>query len=121
MIPLFVALGAVVGAPARYLTDRLIQSRHDTFFPWGTLTANLIASLILGALLGISGHLAPELSALLGTGFCGTLSTYSTFSYESMRLYSEGRRFDAVANVLVSLIAGVGAAALGWTIGMALV
>jgi len=116
---LMIALGAMVGAPVRYLTDRAIQSRHETVFPWGTLTVNITASLILGVVTGAATHLSPELTALIGTGFCGALSTYSTFSYEVMQLSAEGARFQAVLNVAISLTAGIGAAALGWSIGAA--
>lgn len=115
-----VAVGALVGAPARYLTDRAVQSRHDTVFPWGTLTVNIAASLLLGFVAGAGSNVDPRLTALIGTGFCGALSTYSTFSYETLRLVGEGARFYAVVNVLLSLLAGIGAAALGISIGMAL-
>lgn len=120
MIALMVALGAAIGAPARYLTDRAIQSRHETVFPWGTLTVNLVASLVLGILAGAAGHLSATTAALIGTGFCGALSTYSTFSFETMRLTQEGARFYAAANVTLSLVAGLGAAAFGWSIGASL-
>jgi CrcB protein len=114
---LMVALGAGLGAPLRYLTDRGIQSRHDSVFPWGTLTVNLVASLILGVLAGAGSSLDPNLGLLIGTGFCGGLSTYSTFSYETLRLAQDGARFFAAANVALSLVAGIGAAALGWAVG----
>ena len=117
MTVLMIALGAAVGAPARYLTDRSIQSRHETVFPWGTLTVNVIASLVLGMVTGAGTHLDPQVAALVGTGFCGALSTYSTFSYETMRLAQDGARFYAALNVAVSLVAGIGAAALGWSLG----
>lgn len=113
-----IAIGAAAGAPARYLTDRTIQSRHETVFPWGTLTVNIIASLILGILTGAGTQLDPHVAALVGTGFCGTLSTYSTFSYETMRLVQDGARFHAAANLAVSLVAGIGAAAFGWSLGL---
>lgn len=112
-----IAFGAAVGAPARYLTDRAVQARHDTVFPWGTFTVNAVASLVAGVLAGAAGHVSTTLAALVGTGFCGALSTYSTFSYETLRLTQEGARLFAVANVLLSLVTGLGAAALGWTIG----
>lgn len=115
-----IALGAFVGAPARYLTDRAIQSRHETVFPWGTLTVNVIASVALGIVTGAGVGVDPALTALLGTGFCGALSTYSSFGYETMRLAQDGARFYAAANLAVSLVAGVGAAAFGWSLGLSL-
>jgi CrcB protein len=117
---LWVALGASFGAPARYLTDRWVQSRHDSVFPWGTLTVNVSASFLLGVLTGAANAVSPGLALVLGTGFCGALSTYSTFSYETLRLLETGARFLAVANVAVALVAGFGAVALGWTVGSVL-
>ena len=70
MIPVLIAIGAAIGAPARYLTDRVIQSHHGSVFPWGTLTVNLAASVILGMITGASGHLSANAEALIGTGFC---------------------------------------------------
>lgn len=118
MTMLMIALGAGLGAPLRYLTDRSIQSRHETTFPWGTLTVNIIASLILGIVAGAGTRLNPNVGILIGTGFCGALSTYSTFSYETLRLAQDGTRLYAAANVAVSLIAGIGAAAAGWSLGL---
>jgi CrcB protein len=120
VIALLIALGAAVGAPARYLTDRAVQSRHETAFPWGTLSVNVAASLLVGGLLGAGPHLGPDTTALLGTGFCGALSTFSTFSYETMQLAEDRSWFYAAANVAVSIVAGLGAAAFGWSIGAAL-
>jgi CrcB protein len=115
-----IALGAALGAPARYLTDRALQSRHETVFPWGTLTVNLVASFVLGIVVAAGSHVSTTLALFLGTGFCGALSTYSTLSYETLRLVQDGARFYAVANVAVTLFAGVGAAALGWSVGLSL-
>lgn len=120
MTMLMIALGAAVGAPARYLSDRAIQSRHETVFPWGTLTVNLVASLVLGIVTGAGSAMDPNLALLIGTGFCGALSTYSTFSYETLRLAQDGARFSAAANVGLSLVAGIGAAAFGWSLGVSL-
>jgi len=117
---LWVALGAAVGAPARYLTDRWVQSRHDSVFPWGTLTVNVVASFVVGVLGGAANSVSTALALALGTGFCGALSTYSSFSYETLRLLETRARFLAVANVVVALVAGFGAVALGWTVGAVL-
>lgn len=115
MTLLLVMVGAAVGAPLRYLTDRAVQSRHDTEFPWGTMTVNVVASLVLGLLTGavLAGAASHNLQALLGTGFCGALSTYSTFSYQSLRLVEQGALRTAVANVTLSVVAAVGAAFAG--------
>lgn len=64
-----VALGAAVGSPARYLTDRAVQGRHESVMPWGTVSVNVVGSLILGLLTGAGTALSPTVLALLGTGF----------------------------------------------------
>ncbi|MFJ6798814.1 fluoride efflux transporter CrcB [Streptomyces sp. NPDC091268] len=112
---LLVAVGAAVGAPLRYLTDRAVQARHDSFFPWGTLAVNAAGCLVLGALWGAAqaGSGSARLDLLLGTGLCGALSTYSTFSYETLRLAETGRGLPAAANVAASLLVGLGAVHLG--------
>ena len=77
----------------------------------------MLGSLLLGLLTGLPA--SPAVTAVLGTGFCGALTTYSTFSYETLRLAQEGARFDAVANVVASLVAGLGAASIGLVIAQA--
>lgn len=119
MTLLLVVIGAMVGAPLRFVVDRAVQSRHETGFPWGTLAVNMSACLILGVLAGAGAAIGPSLNTLIGTGFCGALSTYSTFSYETVSLVQGGARFFALLNVSVMLIAGLGAAALGWSLGVA--
>ncbi len=116
MTALLVLLGAIVGAPLRYLTDRIVQARHDSTFPWGTLAVNIAGCLVLGVLAGLGTALPSPLLVLLGTGFCGTLTTYSTFSYETMRLWERHDWFYAVLNVVISLVAGLGAVLLGYTV-----
>ncbi|GAB3808594.1 fluoride efflux transporter CrcB [Micromonospora zhanjiangensis] len=118
MTILLVALGAAVGAPLRYLTDRAVQTRHDSVFPWGTLTVNVAGSLLLGFLVGLPA--GPAATAVLGTGFCGALTTYSTFSYETLRLVQTGARFAALANVLASVVVGLGAGFAGLALALAL-
>jgi CrcB protein len=114
---LWVALGAAIGAPARYLTDRAVQGRHDSVFPWGTLTVNLVGSFVLGLLTALSVSVGPAWTAAIGTGFCGALTTYSTFSYEVLRLLEDRARLYALANVVVSLVGGLAAVVLGWALG----
>ncbi|MFI6240145.1 fluoride efflux transporter CrcB [Micromonospora sp. NPDC050795] len=118
MTVLLIALGAAVGAPLRYLTDRAVQSRHGSAFPWGTLLVNVAGSLLLGVLVGWPA--GPAVNALLGTGFCGALTTYSTFSYETLRLTTDGHRLLALANVLGSVAAGLAAATTGYALARTL-
>jgi CrcB protein len=117
---LFVALGAAVGAPLRYLVDRAVQGRHDSLFPWGTFTVNVTGSLILGVLTGAAAAIPGPVTQLLGTGLCGALTTYSTFSFETIRLIEERARFSAVVNVVASIVAGLGAAFVGISIAEAI-
>jgi CrcB protein len=112
---LLVVAGGMVGAPLRYLTDRAVQSRHDSVFPWGTFTVNVVGCLVLGLLTGAvaAGAAGSRLQLLLGTGMCGALTTYSTFSYETLRLAETGAGRYAVANVVAGVTAGLGAAYAG--------
>ena len=119
---LLVIAGAAIGAPLRYLSDRAIQSRHDSVFPWGTLTVNVVGSLILGLLTGAvtAGGASPQVQLAVGTGFCGALTTYSTFSYETLRLLEDDARLYAAANVVASIVAGLLSAFAGVAIGQAI-
>lgn len=119
MTLLLVLLGGAVGAPTRYLLDRYVQRRHESVFPWGTLTVNVIGCLVLGLLAGAAHALPRPLVALTGTGFCGALTTFSTFGFETTRLLEEGSLLEGGLNVLTSLIVGIGAAALGFLAGAA--
>ena len=122
MIILAVLAGGMIGAPARYLADRLVQARHDSVFPWGTFIVNMTGSAVLGFLLGAERHLGlpPGLFALLGTGFCGGLTTFSTFGYETLRLLEDGAIGEAGVNVIGSLAVGVLLAWLGFLLAGAL-
>ena len=110
---LLVALGGALGAPARYLADRWVSARTDGF-PWGTIAVNVVGSLLLGVLAAAA---SPSLLTLGGTGFCGALTTFSTFSYETVRLVEEGRSRAAVVNVALSLLVGLAACAAGYALG----
>ncbi|CAL9361930.1 fluoride efflux transporter CrcB [Streptomyces sp. enrichment culture] len=119
---LLVVVGGMIGAPLRYLTDRAVQSRHDSVLPWGTFAVNVTGCLILGLLTGAAaaGAAGSHTQLLLGTGLCGALTTYSTFSYETLRLAEDGARAYALANAAVSVVAGLGAAFAGVALARAL-
>ncbi len=113
----FVAAGAV-GAPARYLLDRAITERTQGAFPWGTFVINVTGSFLFGLLTGLGlSHGFPKVPrVVLGTGFCGAYTTFSTFTFETIRLLEEGASNEAIRNVVASLLVGSLAAATGLAI-----
>jgi fluoride exporter len=115
---LAVLLGAALGTPLRYLTDRLLQGRHDSPFPWGTFCVNVFGSALLGFLVALPA--GPGSQAFLGIGLCGTLTTYSTFGYETVTLYRSGARTLAWLYVAASVLSGFGAAYCGMAIAQAI-
>ena len=121
MTALLVVAGAVVGAPLRYLTDLFVQKRHDSVFPWGTLVVNAAGSLVLGATAGaVSTAGGPAwVLPLVGTGFCGALTTFSTFGFETFRLVEDGALLEAGLNVLASVGIGLIACFGGWSLAAA--
>lgn len=113
-VAIAVGLAGAVGAMARYLIDGAVQDRTSGPFPFGTLAVNIIGSLILGVITGVAWHGADSTTrAILGTGFCGGLTTWSTASWETVRLIEEGAPTTAFRYTLVNLAASFGAAGLG--------
>ena len=112
---LLVALGAAVGAPLRYLVNHWLRERLGATPAAGTLVVNIAGSFVLGAIVGAGVGAAPL--ALIGIGFCGALTTFSTLALEIWDAMSDGRHHHAVANVALSLALGIGAASLGWVLG----
>jgi fluoride exporter len=117
-----VALASAIGAPARYLLDRFIARRGRGAFPWGTFAINVSGSFVLGLLVGLGAHhgLSKTTIAVLGTGFCGAYTTFSTFSVETIRLVEDGSVLEATMNATMSIAAGLLAAAAGLGLALAL-
>ncbi len=112
MTPLLVAAGALAGAPLRLLATRLAaRAGHDPAL--GTLAVNVAGSAVLGVLLGL-GSVPAWALALVGTGFCGTLTTFSTFGADVVRLVDERAVARAAVTVAATLVLGLGAAAAGY-------
>jgi CrcB protein len=103
------------GALARYIIDGAVQDRVEGVFPWGTFVINVSGSLVLGLLVGLRlYHGLPDAPvAVLGVGFCGAFTTFSTFTYETIRLVEDGARVDALMNVLANAAGSLLAGGLG--------
>jgi CrcB protein len=117
-----VAMGAMVGAGLRYGVSRWLPLEPGEI-PWATLWVNVAGSLLLGAIAGQA--LAParheRTRALLGTGFCGALTTFSTFAVELAELGRAGDATTLAAYALMSVVFGLGAARAGLQLGRAVV
>jgi CrcB protein len=120
LIILCVAAGGLIGAPTRFLVDRAVADRVERDFPLGTFLINVSGSLLLGLLTGLdlAGHMPVLVKAFAGTGFCGAFTTFSTWSFETVRLVEDGEYLEAFANAIGSLLIGLLAAGGGMAIGL---
>lgn len=115
-----VGAAGAVGAVSRYLLDGLVQDRVAGAFPAGTLAVNLTGSFVLGLVTGFAvRHPAMHVTAtVVGAGFCGALTTWSTTAWETVRLAEEGEGRTALAqlaaNVAGCLVTAGAALAIGW-------
>lgn len=112
---LLIGLGGALGAISRYGLSSLVYGITGRGFPWGTLVVNILGSFFMGLLSVwlIERIASTELRALLIVGFLGALTTFSTFSIETLALLEEGALTRAFANVLTSVIVCVAAAWAG--------
>lgn len=122
MTPLvFVALAIAggLGAAARFAVDGVIGTRVRTVFPWATFIINVSGSLILGLLTALAADtvVPTTLALVVGTGFLGGYTTFSTTSFETVRLLGEKRYVVSIANAVGTLIVTVTGAALGYWAG----
>ena len=106
MIALVLVAGAL-GAVLRFLVVRLVPT------PWAVLVVNVVGSLVGGVLIGATSG---DLQLILLTGFCGGLTTFSSFTVETVQLVLEGSSKKALLSVGLNLVLGVGAAALGYAL-----
>lgn len=111
---LLVALGAAVGAPSRLLVGHGLRTRFGAVPAAGTLAVNVGGSFLLGLLVGAG--VGPGWLALLGTGFCGAFTTFSTLALEVWEAVEDGRRTEAATVVGLSLVLGLGAATIGYVL-----
>ena len=114
---LWICLGGAFGTGARYLLSGWALEQFGSGFPYGTLAVNVIGSFLLAVLMyaGVdAGLLSPTVRLALTTGVMGGFTTYSTFSYETMRYLQDGVWWLALVNVAVTVVACLVACFLGW-------
>ena len=123
MVPvLLVGLGGFAGAVARYLVDERVSAWAGGGWPWGTFIVNISGSFALGVLFALiteraalpSGARAPVM-----IGFLGAYTTFSTLTLESWRMIEDGAWLSASANLVGSIVIGVGAVVVGVALGRA--
>lgn len=109
------ALAAAVGAPLRYVVDNVVDALTPGAFPWGTFVVNVTGSLLSGFVGGLAIYhgLSPDVRSIVATGFIGSYTTFSTFTFETVRLLEEGALDEAVRNVAGTVVTCALAAAVG--------
>jgi CrcB protein len=115
-----VAIGGALGAVARAMLSTAIHARWPTTLPWGTIVVNLAGCLVLGLLAGVLDsrpHLNPTWRAFGAVGVLAAFTTFSTFENETLALLQRGDLAAALANVAISVIAGLAAVWAGLIAG----
>lgn len=122
---LLVGAGGCIGSMARYITVISLDKKLNSFFPFGTITVNLIGSFLLGVLFTMllkkAGLNSPEWRLFLGTGFCGGFTTFSAFAAENISLFEQKLPGTALLYISVSVIGGLLAVWLGMTVARSLI
>src|SRR5258706_3351179 len=104
---LLVFLGGGAGSTIRFLLGRWVNAWHNHHFPFGTLSVNIFACLVLGFVVGIADHrqlISPAARLFWTVGFCGGFSTFSTFSAETLTLIQDGLHLSPVLYIVLSLV-----------------
>jgi len=103
---LLVATGAAIGGMMRYFISNIVQKIIPFGFPLGTLTVNISGSFIIGFIMfyfDVNELISPEIRVMMTTGFCGALTTFSTFSFETVNLLRDGQYLFVALNIGLNL------------------
>lgn len=121
LVFLLLALAGGAGAAVRLLVDGLVKTRFGARFPWGTSVINVSGSFALGLVTGLTavGRMDEAWELVVGAGFLGGYTTFSTASFETVRLLQERRFAAALVNGMGLLVLTVGAALIGYLLGSA--
>jgi CrcB protein len=117
---LLVAVGGGIGAVSRYLLSLWAADRYGSGFPYGTLLANIIGCFIIGIFMTLITEkyvVSPYWRLLVTVGFIGGLTTFSSFSYETLKLLQEANVAGALWNLLLNMVVGFAATWLGISAG----
>jgi len=106
---LLISLGAGIGALSRYLIDKAVKKAHRSLIPFETLGINTVGSFVLG----YTVHQSPAVGYLIGTGFAGAFTTWSTFAVEEHHLIKKNHKAKAYLYLALTLVLGISAAAIG--------
>lgn len=106
---LYIFIGGGTGSILRYLCTVLINSRHTTFFPWGTFCVNIIGCILIGFFYTITSKIpvSNEVRMMLTIGICGGFTTFSTFCNESLGLLKDGHYLVFLSYAAGSFIIGL--------------
>jgi CrcB protein len=121
----WIALGSALGGVARYACSRAVALRYGETFPWGTLTVNVVGSLVIGIIAAVSAPesramISPTARTFLMVGLCGGFTTFSSFSLQTLELIRNRDFGEAFGNVLLSVTACMAAVAIGYIVGSAI-
>ena len=103
----FVGLGAALGGGLRYWVSNVVYKVLPTFFPYGTLAVNVLGSFLLGIFIFYFGKnelIGQNLKLFLTIGFCGGFTTFSTFSFETIKLFQDSEIYLGMLNILLSIV-----------------
>jgi CrcB protein len=114
-ILLLIGSGGFIGSVLRYLLSQSVQNKFLSSFPYGTMSVNIIGSLLIGVVYGLvdKGNLSPEARLFLATGILGGFTTFSAFTLDALNLLQEGLWLESISYILLSVVLGVVAAFLG--------
>lgn len=112
---LYVAIGGLIGAISRFVVVNRVSKHMPSSFPYGTLIVNVIGSFLLGLLYGLA--VSVHVKALVGAGFLGAFTTFSTFQYEIVQLRNSGKWKEVFFYISGSVLIGIAVAALGFWLG----
>ena len=114
-ILLLIGSGGFVGSVFRYLLSQTIHNKFLSAFPFGTMSVNIIGSLLIGVVYGLveKGNISPEARLFLATGILGGFTTFSAFTMDALKLLQDGLWLESISYILLSVVLGVAATFLG--------